>query len=100
MSLVSVVCSQVEVSAGLLSRGVLPSMMCPMGVIAKPRKGCHDPESGRSATRRGGIYTYLYTLNVTNSFKFVLQVVAAVRVFKSRNTQSHSCFNLVNEYGQ
>ena len=40
MSVVSVVCCQVEVSVWAYhsSRGVLPSVVCPMSVIAKPRK--------------------------------------------------------------
>ena len=36
------------------SRGVLPSVVCPVSVIAKPRKWrSHDPESGLSATGGG-----------------------------------------------
>jgi len=32
------------------SRGFLPIVVCPLSVIAKPRKGDRDPESGCSAT--------------------------------------------------
>ena len=36
------------------SRGVLTSVVCPVSVIAKPRKWIgHDPESGLSATGEG-----------------------------------------------
>ena len=62
--------------------------MCPMGVIAKRHEGRED------------LHLLVYKLNVTNSLQFVLQVVAAVRVFKLRNIQSRSCLILVNEYDQ
>jgi hypothetical protein len=34
------------------SRGVLPSVVC-LNVIAKPERGGHDPNTGRSATVGG-----------------------------------------------
>jgi hypothetical protein len=36
------------------SRGVLPTVVCPLGVIAKPVMGNHAPETGRSATGEEG----------------------------------------------
>ena len=33
-----------------LTRGISPSVVCPVSVIVKPLRGNHGPESGRSAT--------------------------------------------------
>jgi hypothetical protein len=42
-------------------RGVLSSVVCPKIVIAKSRKGCYDPEVGRSATwERKNLPNYLH----------------------------------------
>jgi hypothetical protein len=51
---VCLLCCQVEVPvrAGHSSRGVLPSVMCPVSVIAKPIMGEHDPKWGQSATKK------------------------------------------------
>ena len=47
LPLVRVVCCQISLrQADHSSRGVLPSVMCPMSVIAKPRKGMPWPRRG------------------------------------------------------
>jgi len=71
--------------AGHSSIGVLPSVVCLMRAIAKPLRGGHDPESGRSAT--GGkiatwsrvvpyklllkYFTKLSTLDIRRSRRFL-----------------------------
>jgi hypothetical protein len=53
LSFVTVIYCQVEVSvrADHSSGGVLPSVVCPMSVIAKPIVGGHDPKGGQNATK-------------------------------------------------
>ena len=51
-----------------LSRGVLPNVVCPISMIAKPLRGGQDPESGQRATGKKNWFLYIFRARQTRQF--------------------------------
>ena len=103
MSRVSVVCSQVDVSASGRSLVQRSPTECDVssGCDREAPQGRSWPGIGsKHHERREDLHSLVYKMNVTNSLQFVLQVVAAVSVFTSRNIQSRYFLILMSKYGQ